>query len=108
MKLIEYVTLFSSRKVLEADVVHATHGDWTVRTSIPLDHADARTISNKHPDYTIVWSDDSSRVSYWINEDVEDFIKIEADAERVTFQRGLFGFRVVETFPDAAESPTVE
>ena len=97
LRLIEKATLFTSRKVLDADVEHSTNEAWNVKTSIPLDHADAKTISNQHPDYPIVWSDDSTTVNYWINEQQEDFIRIEADDTEHTFQRGLYSTTVTYT-----------
>lgn len=94
LQLLEYSTLFTSRKVLDADVEHSSNPDWTVKTSIPLADADAKTISDQHADHPIVWSEDSSTVSYWINEQREDWIKIEASEEQFKYQRDLYSTTV--------------
>ena len=81
--------------MLDADLAHHSNRDWDVRTSIPLEHADATTISNKNPEYPVVWSDDSSAVTYWVNGELKDTIRIEANDERHVFERDLCGLRAV-------------
>lgn len=95
LKLVEYSTLWQSRKVLDADLIHQSNRDWDVRTSIPMPHADAVTISNQHPNHPIIWSDDSSTVSYWIDSQLKDTIQIEANDEKHVFQRDLYGLHAV-------------
>lgn len=97
LKLVEYSTLFTSRKVLDAVVDHVINDDWDVSTSVPLDDADAETISNLNQDFPIVWSDDSSTVSYWINKRLEDSIMIEANDGEFKFQRDLYSLSVTHT-----------
>ena len=95
LQLTKRSTLLSSHRVLDADLAHHSNRDWDVRTSIPLEHADAATISNKNPDYPVVWSDDSSAVTYWVNSELKDTIRIEANDERHVFERDLCGLRAV-------------
>ena len=95
--LVEYSTLFQSRKILNADMVHFKNKNWNVSTSIPLNHADAKTISNRHPDHPILWSDDSSTVSYWINEQLKDSITISANQLQREFKRDLHSISVKYT-----------
>ena len=97
LRLVEHSTLFSSRKILDADMKHNTNKHWDVKTSIPLNDADAKTISNKHPDHPIVWSDDSTAVNYWINDQLEDSIKIEVNDVKHMFQRRLNSFSVTKS-----------
>ena len=94
LRLVEYSTLFSNRKFLEANIEHSTNKHWDVETSIPVNDADAKTIGNQHPDHPIVWSDDSTTVNYWINNQLEDSIKIEANDEQHVFQRRLYSTTV--------------
>lgn len=95
LQLVEYSTLLKTRKVLDANLVHKTRRDWDVNTSIVLPHAEAITISNRHPDHPVIWSDDSSVVSYWINEQHKDTIRIEANDQRHVFQRDLSKTHVI-------------
>lgn len=95
LKLVEYSTLWHRRKVLDADLIHKSNRDLDVRTSIPMQQADAVTISNQHPDHPIVWTADSSKVSYWIDTQLKDTIQIEADDEKHVFQRDLYGLHAV-------------
>ena len=99
LKLVEHSTLFRSRKILHADIAHSTNKDWDVSTAIPLDAADPKTISNLDQNHPIVWSDDSSMVSYWINRQLEDSIKIETNGGQFKFQRDLGSFSVTHTPP---------
>ncbi|MEM6471244.1 MAG: hypothetical protein AAF802_16910 [Planctomycetota bacterium] len=89
LRLVEHSTLFSSRKVLDADIQHRANEKWNVHTSIPMDDADALMISNQHPDHPILWSADSATVTYWINDQFEDSIRIQVDETSHTFQRRL-------------------
>jgi hypothetical protein len=95
LQLVEYSTLLKTRKVLDADLVHKSRRDWDVNTSIELPHADAIAISNQHPDHPVIWSDDSSVVSYWINAEHKDTIRIEANDQRHVFQRELSKTHVI-------------
>ena len=97
LRLVEHSTLFSSRKILDADIEHRTNEHWNVTTSVPFNDADAKTISNQHSDYPIVWSDDSSTVNYWINEHLEDSMEIEANDEQHIFQRRLYSTTVTKS-----------
>lgn len=97
LRLTEYSNLFRSRKVLDASLEHSTREDWNVGTSFPLNEADAETISNKRPSHPIVWSEDSSTVTYWINEQQDDWIKIEANDDLHKFQRKLYSTSVTYT-----------
>ena len=90
LHLIEHSTLVSSHRVLDADLAHRFNRDWDVRTSIPVDQADGTMISNKNPEYPVVWSDDSSAVTYWVNSELKDTIRIEANDERHVFERDLY------------------
>lgn len=99
LKLTEYSTLLSSRRTLDAVIEHSTNEDWTVSTSVPFDDADARTIGNEDQNYPIVWSEDSSTVNYWINEDLEDCISVEANSERFKFKRKLYSVSVIHSSP---------
>lgn len=103
LQLVEYSTLLNKRKVLDADLVHASRRDWDVKTSIPLPNANAETISNQNPDHPVTWSDDSSNVSYWINDQQKDTIRIEANEERHVFQRDLNALRVISSNKTAGE-----
>lgn len=94
LRLVEDSTLFASRRTLNANIKHSENSDWDVLTSIPFDDADAKTISNQNPDHPIVWSDDSASVTYWINDQLEDLIKIEANDEQHIFQRRLYATTV--------------
>lgn len=106
LKLTEYSNLFRSRKILDAAIVHSSNSDWDVATSIPLNDADPETISNRNADYPIVWSDDSSKVTYWINGQLEDWIKIEASETEHKFERKLLSTRVtVSSKPSQTNSP---
>ena len=95
LQLIERSTFLSSHRVLNTDLAHHSNREWDVRTSIPLDKADATTISNKNPEYPVVWSDDSSAVTYWVNGELKDTIRIEANDERHVFERDLYNLRAV-------------
>lgn len=99
LRLTEFSTLFRSRKTLDASVLHKTNKEWDVSTSIPFDDADAETISNQIPECPIVWSDDSKTVHYWINRELEDWIKIEATDLQHKFQRKLYSTTVTVEKP---------
>jgi hypothetical protein len=92
LKLVEHSTLFRSRKILHADIEHRTNEDWRMSTSTPLDDADRTTISNQDQNYPITWSDDSATVTYWINKQLEDSMKIETSGGQFEFQRELNSF----------------
>ena len=92
LKLVEHSTLFRSRKILWAAIEHTTNKDWVMSTSTPLDDADGKTISNQDQNHPIIWSDDSSTVTYWINNQLEDSIKIETNGGQFKFQRDLNSF----------------
>lgn len=97
LRLTEYSTLFTNRKILDADIVHSTNTNWNVKTSIPINGADARTISNRNPKLPIAWTEDSTTVNYWINDHLDDFIKIEANDEQHKFQRKLYSTTVTKS-----------
>lgn len=94
LKLVEHTRLFSSRKTFDAGIEHRTNKDWDVSSSIPFNDADPKTVSNLNQDYPIVWSDDSSTVTYWINENLEDSMKIETGDGEFRFQRKLYSMSV--------------
>ena len=89
LRLTKKSTLFTSHQVLDAEIRHRENANWNVKTSIPRDDADAVTISDQNPDYPIVWSEDSTTVNYWINDQLEDVIRIEVDDQYHTFERKL-------------------
>lgn len=93
LRLVEYSTLLNSRRVLDADLVHLSRPDWSVRTSVPVQQSDALTISNEDPDHPVAWSADSSAVSYWIHDQLRDTMRIEADEEKHLFERDLLRMR---------------
>lgn len=97
LKLTEFSTLVSSRKRFDTNLKHSTNSDWDVSTSVPFNDADAIIISNQNPSHPVVWSDDSSTVSFWINHNVDDWIKIEAESRQFKFQRKLNSVTVTET-----------
>lgn len=97
LKLVQHSTLFHSRKVLDSRIKHITNPDWNVGASIPLNDADAKTISNEHPEHPIVWSKDTCKVSYWINEQMEDSIEIETEGGQFRYQRDLYDTSVTYT-----------
>ena len=97
LKLVEHSTLLRSRKTLLADVEHTTNKDWVMSTSVPLDDAESKTISNQDENHPIIWSDDSSTVSYWVNKQLEDSIKIETNGGQFKFQRKLNSFSYTYT-----------
>ena len=97
LKLIEYSTLFSSYKRLDAKIEHSTNEKWNVSTSIPFDAADAETIGNQDHDYPVVWSEDSTTVNYWINKELADSISIEVSDGEFKFQRDLYSTTVTHS-----------
>ena len=97
LKLVEHSTLLKSRKTLLAAVKHTTNKDWVMSTSVPLDEADSKTISNQDENHPIIWTNDSSTVSYWINKQLEDSIKIETNSGQFKFQRKLNSFSYTYT-----------
>lgn len=93
MKLIEHSTLFSRRKTLSTTIEHATIDEWGLSQTYPLDEASGTTISNLDPHRPIIWSEDSSTVTYWINKEIEDSIKVATDGTTFTYQREWNSFR---------------
>ena len=99
LKLVEHSTLIYSRRTLDTHLAHSTKSGWDVKTSIPFDDANAEMIGNKDPDHPVVWSDDSVTVSYWINEGLEDWMKIEANSRQHKFQRKLSSLTAIQSSP---------
>lgn len=89
LELTEFSNLVGSRKVLDTHVEHYANTKWSVKTSIPMKDADARVISNQDPDQPIVWSADSTTVSYSINDKIKEVIEIEADENYHRFRSEL-------------------
>ena len=98
LRLIEFSTVFRNRKILDANLEHSSNKDLYVKTSIPLNYADAKTISNQLSSHPVVWSDDSTTVNYWINKEHEDWLKIEVNESGKRFQRGLNSTSVFTPF----------
>ena len=88
LKLVEHSTLFRSRKTILANVEHATNKYWVMSISVPFDDADSKTISDQDENHPIIWSDDSSTVSYWINKQLDDSIKIETNGGQFKIKHG--------------------
>ena len=95
--------MFTSRKMLEAGVKHSTIEKWDTTSSIPFNDADARTISDLEKGHPIVWSDDSSTVSYWINKQRKDSMTVELTDRQFKFKRDLYSLSVTHTFPEKDE-----
>lgn len=95
LRLVNLSTLLRSRQMLDAELIHKARPDWDVRTSIPWPNANPEMISNRDPHHPVVWSDDSSNVSYWINDQLKDTMRIEANEEIHLFERDLYALRAV-------------
>ena len=97
LKLVEHSTLLKSRKTLLAGVKHTANKDWVMSTSVPLDEADSKTISNQDENHPIIWTNDSTTVNYWINKQLEDSIKIETNSGQFKLQSKLNSFSYTYT-----------